>query len=176
MGQHMLLILVLFFILLLTESVMAHCPLCVVGAAAAAGGATWLGVSKIVIGVFIGGFAVSTALWVSRLIKRKYIPFQTLFIVLFSFLTMIIPLMPMVEEIYPLYISIIGDYGSLLNRTYVINLFFVGSIAGSLVVVFSPAISRRISRLRNNKLIPYQGVILTIALLILASIILQVVT
>ena len=45
---------ILFF-----QAVKAHCPLCTVGAGAAAAGAIWLGVSKVVVALFIGGFAMS---------------------------------------------------------------------------------------------------------------------
>jgi len=102
---------------LMAENVMAHCPLCTIGAAAAAGGASLLGVKNIVIGIFIGAFAASIGLWVSRVIKKKYVPFQDALIVLFSFVATVIPMMPIITGFYPLYISLAGEYGSLLNRT-----------------------------------------------------------
>src|SRR3989339_1091867 len=118
--------LIAFFpFLLLMQSAYAHCPLCTAGAAFAAGGAAWLGISKAIIGVFIGAFAVSTGWWVSNLLKKKYIPFQKPLIILLSFVTTIWPLMPLMESIYPVYISWIGDYGSLLNRTYLFSMFLV---------------------------------------------------
>ena len=38
----------------LVRNVSAHCPLCAMGAGAAAVGAVWLGISKVVVGLFIG--------------------------------------------------------------------------------------------------------------------------
>lgn len=162
--------LIAFFpFLLLMQSAYAHCPLCTAGAAFAAGGAAWLGISKAVIGVFIGAFAVSTGWWVSNLLKKKYVPFQKPLIILISFITTIWPLMPLMESTYPIYISWIGDYGSLLNRTYLFSMFLVGSILGGFIVCITPWLSKKITEFRNGKMIPYQGITLTFALLAILS-------
>ena len=155
------------FFLLLIENANAHCPLCTIGAAAAAGGAAYFGVSQIVIGLFMGAFAVSIGWWISRLIKKMYIPFQKTLIVLFSFATTILPLLVIMNDIYPLYIPWTGNYGSLLNRTYLINMFLVGSIIGGVIVCTTPLISNQITKLRYGKMIPFQGVILTLSLLLI---------
>lgn len=167
----------LFFSLALVKSAYAHCPLCTVGAAAAAGGAAWLGVSKIVIGVFIGAFAVSIGWWVSNLIKKQYVPFQRPLIILFSFVTTIFPLLGMevMRSNYPLLVSFFGDYGSLLNRTYILNLFLIGSVIGGFIVSLTPWLSRKITIIRDGKMIPYQGILLTFALLIVSSAIIEVI-
>ena len=162
--------LIAFFpFLLLMQSAYAHCPLCTAGAAFAAGGAAWLGISKAIIGVFIGAFAVSTGWWVSNLLKKKYIPFQKPLIILLSFVTTIWPLMPLMESIYPVYISWIGDYGSLLNRTYLFSMFLVGSILGGFIVCITPWLSKKITEMRNGKMLPYQGIMLTFTLLVILS-------
>ncbi len=162
----------LFFLPFFVKSVNAHCPLCTVGAAAAAGGAAWLGVNNAVIGVFLGAFAVSMGWWVSKLIKKQYVPYQMALIILFSFATTIFPLLPLITGFYPLYISMMGDYGSLLNRTYLVNLFLFGSIIGGIIVSVTPWLSKKISDSRG-KTLPYQGIILTFALLIILGIFLQ---
>ena len=164
--------------LALMQSAYAHCPLCTVGAAAAAGGAAWLGVSKVVIGVFIGAFAVSIGWWVSTLIKKQYVPFQRPLIILFSFVTTIFPLLGLdvMQSIYPVYVSLAGDYGSLLNRTYILNLFLIGSILGGLMVSVTPWLSRKITIMRNGKMLPYQGILLTFLLLVISSAIIEAIT
>lgn len=161
--------------LALMQSAYAHCPLCTVGAAAAAGGAAWLGVSKIVIGIFIGAFAVSIGWWVSNLIKKQYIPFQKPLIILFSFATTVFPLLGLnvMQSIYPVYVSLAGDYGSLLNRTYILNLFLIGSVIGGFIVSLTPWLSRKITIIRNGKMLPYQGIMLTFILLIISSAIIE---
>lgn len=161
--------------LVLMQSAYAHCPLCTVGAAAAAGGAAWLGVSKIVIGVFIGAFAVSVGWWVSTLIKKQYVPFQRPLIILFSFVTTVFPLLSLevMRSNYPVLLSFFGDYGSLLNRTYILNLFLVGSILGGFIVSITPWLSKKITIVRNGKMLPYQGILLTFLLLIISSTIIE---
>jgi hypothetical protein len=167
-------ILIFFFpFFFLMETVKAHCPLCTIGAAAAAGGAVWLGVDILVVALFIGAFAVSTGWWFSRIIKKKFIPFQNWIIIISSFLLTIIPIRKMLSDLRPWYIHLSGEYGSLLNRTYVIDLFVVGAIIGGLVVCIAPPLSKKLTRMRNGKLIPFQGVIITIGLLLLLGVILQ---
>ena len=167
--------LIFFSSLLFIKSAHAHCPLCTLGAAAAAGGAAWFGVNNAVIGIFVGAFAVSIGWWVSKLIKKQVIPFQKWIIILFSFATTVLPLLPIMKGIYPIYISVTGDYGTLLNRTYIFNSFLIGSIIGGITTSLTPWLSDKITKLRNGKMIPYQGIILTFLLLIILGIIMQLV-
>lgn len=163
-----------FLFISMVDEVLAHCPLCTAGAAVAVGGAAWLGVSKIIIGLFIGAFAVSTGLWFSRIIKKKYIPYQTLLIVVFSFIATVIPLLPIISEVYPMYISWMGGYGTLLNRTYVINGPLIGSLIGGGLVSLMPWLSSRLTKI-NGKTYPYQGITLTFTVLIVFAIIIQLI-
>lgn len=156
-------------VILLSDFVMAHCPLCTVGAGVAGAGAIWLGVSKVVVALFIGGFAMSMGMWFSKLPKKTYVPFQKTLIVLAIFLTTILPLLPIFKAIGPLYLSFIGDYGT----TYAINYSLVSSLFGGLIVFISPTISKKISKLRKNKVIPFQGVMLILFLLIISGAIIQ---
>ena len=94
------------FTIFLSKTAMAHCPLCTVGAGAAAAGAVWFGVSKVIVALFIGAFAMSMGLWFSRIIKKKYIPFQRTSIILVSFITTVLPLLAILNEIYPFYLSL----------------------------------------------------------------------
>lgn len=169
-----ILIALVFSFIFLLNNAYAHCPLCVAGAMAAAGGASYLGVSNIVIGLFIGAFAVSVGYWVSRLIKKRYIPLQTTLLILSSYFLTILPLMPRMEGIYPFYISLFGGYGSLFNRTYLLNIFLIGSMIGGLIVLITPWISNRITKIRG-KMMPYQGTVLTLALLIVISIVIELI-
>ena len=163
-----------FFILpilavFLVKFISAHCPLCTVGAGAAAAGAVWLGVSKIVVALFIGGFAMSMGMWFSRIPKKKYIPFQKTLIILAIFFTTVLPLLPLFTAIGPLYLSFIGEYG----KTYAVNYSLASSLLGGLLVFISPAISKKLTKARKGKIIPYQGTILTLSLLIILGILIQ---
>lgn len=148
---------------------LAHCPLCTIGAGAVALGATWLGVSAFSIGIFLGAFGIAIGLWIGRLIKKKYFPQQTLIIGLISFLMTIIPLRPLFYDNIPVLTALYGDYGTWLNTTYLIDKFIVGGIIGAVIILISPKISKSISKASNNKLIPFQGVVITFLLLLFAS-------
>ncbi|MBR9704577.1 hypothetical protein GOV12_04140 [Candidatus Pacearchaeota archaeon] len=162
------------FLIFLIEGVLAHCPLCTIGAAAVAGGAVWLGVSKVVVSLFIGAFAVSMGLWFGRIIKKTYIPFQKTSIVLLSFILTIIPLLSIMSYPYPLYIALWGGYGTLFNSTYVIDLSIFGSLFGGLIMGISPTINKKITKLRKGKHIPYQGIIISLLSLIIIGGIIQI--
>ncbi len=167
----------LWFILplFLVRGAQAHCPLCTAGIAAAAGGAAYLGVNKAAIALFVGAFAVSTGWWVGGKIRKKIIPHQTAGIVFLSFLLTVLPLLPLLTVVYPWPVFIAGEYGSLLNRTYVINVGLAASILGGTIVSITPWLSRKISLLRNGRIIPFQGIALTLGLLMVISVFIQVV-
>ena len=157
-------------IIFLSKSVMAHCPLCVVGAGAAGAAAMWLGVNKVVVALFLGAFAMSMGMWFARIIKKKYIPLQNFLIVALIFFTTVLPLMPLFKALGPLYFSFIGDYGT----TYVFNYSLAGSFFGGLIVLSTPSISKAITKKRNYKTFPFQGTLLTLALLIIVGILIQI--
>ncbi len=152
--------------------VRAHCPLCTMGIAAAAGGATYLGVNKLIIGLFVGAFAVSTGLWVARSIKKEYVRFQKPLIVLLSFGLTVVPLLSLLYVMYPLHVGLFGSYGSLFNRTYLLNASLLSNIFGGFIVGIAPLLSDKITSVRGQR-IPFQGVSLTLLLLIVAGAIIQ---
>ena len=154
----------------LAKLISAHCPLCTIGAGAAAAGAVWLGVSKVVVALFIGAFAMSMGMWFSKIIKKKYVPFQKTLIVLVIFLTTLLPLLPLFTAIGPFYLSFILEYGT----TYAINYSLVSGLFGGLIVLSSPQLSRKITDFRKGKIIPYQGLILTLSTLLITGGLIQV--
>ncbi len=159
------------FIIILAKLVSAHCPLCTVGAGAAAAGAVWLGVSKVVVALFMGAFAMSMGMWFARVLdkKKRFIPFQYSLIVILVFVLTVWPLMPIFKAIGPLYFSFIGEYGT----TYAINYSLISSLFGGGIVLLSPTTSKKITKLRKGKIIAFQGMILTFALLLIAAILIQ---
>ena len=157
----------------LARSVSAHCPLCTITAGAAATGAVWLGVSKIIIGLLMGAFAMSMGMWFSRIPKIKYIPFQRTAIISIVFLLTILPLLPIFSHVAGFHVDLTGGYGSLLNRTYVIDHSLLSSFLGGAIVFISPALNKKIKEKRNGKSIPFQGIIIIFLLIVIASLIIQ---
>lgn len=163
---------VLIFLLIFTSLASAHCPLCTVGAGAAAAGAAYLGVAKPVLGLFMGAFAVSTGWWMSKKISKNYIPHQRTAIIISSFFLTIIPILPIIADQRALYLGIMGGYGTLLNNTYMYNMSLITSLIGGLVVTLSPILSSKITEIRG-KHIDYQGIIVTFITLIVLGLIIQ---
>ena len=158
---------------LLPLPALAHCPLCTAGAGLVAIGAYWLGVEAITIGVALGALATAMGLWFGRIIKRKFVPHQSKIIAVFSWALTIYPLRMLFADYTSWYINWQGGYGTLLNRTYAVNLFLVGAIIGTIVIISAPAISRTLTKFRGGRQFAFQGVILTFALIVLTSLILQ---
>lgn len=152
----------------------AHCPLCTAGAAVAAGLAALLGVKYGAIGVFLGGFATALGLWVSRLVQKQQIPWKNILLFLAVYLFTLLPLVPFTKDYSSRYISWGGDYGSLFNRTYLINWFIVGAIFGSLIVYFAPRLSVAVTKLRGGSTFKFQGVLLTFLILSITAFLMQV--
>lgn len=158
------------FLSLLPTKVLAHCPLCVGGAGAAAALASFLGVSYGAIGVFMGGFAVALSLLIANRLPQKFVH-QNSIVAWVIYLTTLIPLYPFMKgDITPWIVSISGEFGSPLNKTYLIDLFIVGSIIGSLIVLYSMKLSMFITRRREGKTIKFQGLLLTFILLFISAI------
>lgn len=151
----------------------AHCPLCTAGAGLIAVGAYWIGVKAITIGVALGAFATAMGLWFGRLIKRKFVPHQTLLIAALSWLLTLVPIQMLFSDYASWYINWFGDYGSLFNRTYAVNLFWIGALVGTAVVVTAPRISRQLTKLRDGRHFPGQGMAVNLILIILVSLIIQ---
>ena len=164
----------LFFIASLTLSryADAHCPLCTVTAGVAAAGGVYLGVSRIVIGLLIGAFAMSMGMWFAKIVKKRYIPFQKTLIITIVFLATIIPLLPIFSSVAGFGVNLTGGYGTLLNKTYVIDLSLLSSFLGGLIVFIPPLLNRKIKE-KTTIRIPFQGIILTFLILIAASLIIQ---
>ena len=160
--------------LIVPKTASAHCPLCVAGAGALAVLAASLGVSSVVVGILIGAFALALGLWLAPLVKKQYIPYQKQILTLLIFVGTIVPIMPLIRDYGPLYISLGGEYGTLWHNTYTIDLFLFGSVVGVVLMLVAPLVSRLLTKLRSKQ-IPYQGVTITLFLLVIASVIAQIV-
>ncbi|KKT87065.1 MAG: hypothetical protein A2119_02980 [Candidatus Colwellbacteria bacterium GWA2_46_10] len=165
---------VAILVLVVPKTASAHCPLCVAGAGALAVLATSLGVSSVVVGILIGAFALALGLWLAPLVKKRYIPYQKQILTLLIAVTTIIPVMPFIKDYGPLYISLGGKYGTPWHNTYTIDLFLFGSVVGALLMLMAPSVSKLVTKVRKHQM-PYQGVAITLLLLVIASGIAQII-
>ncbi|MEK7529152.1 MAG: hypothetical protein AAB592_05280 [Patescibacteria group bacterium] len=154
----------------------AHCPLCTIGAGTAALAASWLGVSSFSIGIFIGAFGLATGLWIGGLLKKKInlFRYQTPIIGIVSLILTVLPLRELFYDNSSIYLSLFGDYGTWLNRTYYVDKFIVGSIVGAVILWIAPYLSKKLSVIRNGRIFPYQGIILSFLLLFIFSVLFEI--
>ncbi len=168
-------LLILALLFAIPQPASAHCPLCTIGAGFLAVAAASIGVGTAPVGVLVGAFSMALALWLSRLVKKNYIPHQSVILTAIIFLGTVIPIMPFIREYRPFYISLLGEYGSLLHNTYMINLYLLGSAVGAILLFVSPYVSQALINARQGRLLPFQGLGITFGLLVAAALLFQLI-
>ncbi len=159
--------------LILIPSVLAHCPLCTGAVIAGAAGAKYLGFDAIIVGIFVGGAAFSLGVWMSRLIKKHYLPFQSLLIIIITFLLTVLPASAAISDTLYLPVQLPGYIGSIFNNIYSLNRILFGNIIGGVITLFSYKAHLAIKKLKGKVLLPFQGIVLTVLALVITSIITQ---
>ncbi|MBI4439706.1 hypothetical protein HY638_01930 [Candidatus Woesearchaeota archaeon] len=159
----------LFSFIALIPLAHAHCPLCTAAVGAAAVSANYYGLDISIIGIFVGAFAISTGLWVARMLKKEYIKYQTQIIVLLSFLLTVIPLLSINKESIYIPLLLAGEAGSVLNKVYFVNKLFVGSLFGAILSFGALWIHFKLKEVKGRVLFPFQGIVITLAMLALGS-------
>ncbi len=163
-----------FFVLLVTmviiPSVMAHCPLCTAAAGTGVAVARYYGVDDSIVGVFLGAFIVSSALWLGKWMKKKSFHIEDSLLILLSFFFLVIPLyfskiitpLEMVKEM-PEHHSFLG------LGVFGIDKLFFGILLGTFVIWGTFGFSDLIKKKRGSVLFPYQGIsFMMIALVVLS--------
>ena len=140
---------------------LAHCPLCAAGAVAVGLGAYQLGVSTLSVGIALGAASLAAGLWMAKLVRAQYFRGQRLVIAFLVFATTVAPVVPFLPGARGLYFAGIGQYGT----TLVIPNVLIGAVLGGAFVLVAPHVSHTLTRMRGNRHIPFQGVLVVILLL-----------
>lgn len=143
----------------------AHCPLCTAGAGILALIAASLGVPAVIISTLLGGFALAMGLWFAKIIKKKYFNYQDYLVAGLVYLSTVLPLWPVLKEYKILYAPLLG-FDKYANKVPV-DIYITGVILGAIILVSSPYISAKLSEIAKRQLIPFQGIAITMILLIL---------
>lgn len=140
-------------------SALAHCPVCTAATGAAVGVARVYGVDDAIMGVLIGGFLVSSALWVNNALKRRnwvMFPGQGIAIVIAS-----------------LILTIVGfQKGGLLIGSLLWGMprLLSGMLVGTGVALAGEGVHASLRRSNNGKNhIALQGMIILLATLLVAT-------
>ncbi len=147
----------------------AHCPLCTAAIGGAVLGAEYFGLGAGIAGLFVGAFAISTGLWLAGKIKTQYFPFQTPLLVLASFLLTVIPLQYLSSQTFFFPALWFGTSGSAFNQVYFLNKLLVGSVLGAVLSLLALRLHRLLKAWKGRVFFPFQGVVLTLAVLLVSS-------
>lgn len=150
-------------------SVHAHCPLCTAAVGTALVSAEYFGFGSGIVGIFAGAFAVSTGLWVSKKIKKQFIPLQSTAIVLASFFLTIIPLLYLSSSTIYLPLLLFGESGTAFNKIYFVSTFLLSSIFGAFLSFLALLVRNFIKKFNGKVLFPFQGIALTLLFLFFGS-------
>lgn len=157
MKRSLIFMLMLFFSLTaFVPLVSAHCPLCTAAVGAGIVITRFYGVDDMIVGLWVGAFIISTALWFNNMLKKKYIPFQGQIVAILIFAATII-------SFY---------FGGLFNasRIFGVDKLLLGIIAGSILVYAGLFISSNVKQINKNKAIfPFQTIAFILALLAITS-------
>ncbi len=157
--------------LTLIKSAAAMCPLCTAGAAIGLGIARYYGVDDTVIGLWLGALAVSTALWVNNVIKKRrvksnVVPFQSALIVAAVIASTIVPFY---------FAGFFNGMPNMSDSIFGVNRLVFGTVIGGIIMFSGEPISSYIKRKRNATF-PFQAILLTLLLLIVFSLLFWYIT
>ncbi len=131
----------------------AHCPLCTAAVGSGVAITRFYGIDDSVVGVWIGAFIVSTALWAATKIKKEYVPFQNYVLVTVAFLL----------TVFPFYYG--GLIGDLRYTIFGIDKLLLGMITGTLVTI----VAFHIGDMIKKRVIPFQKIAITLGSLVIVS-------
>jgi len=141
----------------------AVCPLCVVAVGAGLGLSRWIGLDDVVSSIWIGALLASLSIWTITWLNKKGWGFK--------YQKVVIPVAYYALVLVPLYYSDI--IGHPLNKIFGIDKIIFGSALGT--VVFLAALwlhSYLRTKNQGKSFFPYQRITLSVAILLLTSIIL----
>ncbi len=139
------LLLVLVLVPLAAQLVSAHCPLCTAAAGTGVAVTRFYGVDDAITGVWLGGFAVSGALWFNRVFKKKLLPMQPLLVVLAT-------LAITIASFY--FAGIISSQGKIFG----IDRLLFGMVSGTAALYLGVYASGKIRKKYGRVFFPFQSI------------------
>jgi hypothetical protein len=154
--------------LLAPSTVLAVCPVCTAAVVAGLGLSRWLGVDDTVSGIWIGGVILSSSLWFFDWLGKKYPRIKTrayqILTVVITYALVFVPLA---------WTDIIGHP---FNKIWGIDKLVVGAILGTAAFLLGIWADKKVREKKGKQLFNYQRVVFPVALLIISSIALWIIT
>lgn len=143
------------------------CPVCTLAVGAGLGLSRWLGVDDAISGVWIGALILSSSLWFIDWLKKKY-PKLTIShkqsLALRAQPLIIIPIM------YAFVLLPLAWTGIIIDK------LIVGVLIGSLAFLLGTYLDKKIRTLNGKPLFNFQKVVFPVALLLISSLIIWIIT
>lgn len=153
---------------LLPSVAYAQCPVCTAAVVAGLGFSRWLGIDDTVSGVWIGGIILSSSLWFSNWISKKHPKWHTAFYMLlttaFMYLIVFIPL------------QLAGITGHPFNKLWGVDKLVLGTLVGSAVFLLGLWADKKVRKIKRGQLFNFQKVVFPVALLLISSLGLWIIT
>ncbi len=160
-GHSVIFLLAGLIAVFLPQRVSAFCPLCMIATGAISGVFRWLGIDDAILGIWLGGFTLSTTILFNNFLirKNKRFPLQFPLFVVISYSLMVLTLF---------WSRSVAPY----NNIFGVNKIFVGMLFGSLLLMIAPILDKLLRRLNQGKiLVSHQKVLVALILLFLCSLI-----
>ena len=155
------------FLVAVSQTAHAVCPVCVVAVGAGVGFSRWLGVDDTITGIWIGGLTLAIALWTVDWLKRKNFNFpgrKSLTIIAYYVLV---------------YVSLVWTdiVGHPLNKIWGYDKIFIGIVVGTIFFIIGNASYLYLKKKNNDHAyFPFQKVAMPVGALIIANIIFYIIT
>ena len=144
---------------LIIPSAYAHCPVCTAAVGTGVIVTRFYGVDDLIVGLWIGAFIASTALWFGKKIKEgKTTSLEDAILIILALL-----------------ITVNGFYlGGLMGHSMMfgIDRLLLGMILGSVLLPASIYLSKEIKKIKGKVILPYQTILVTLSILTTLSILL----
>jgi len=152
---------------LFVDTVSAVCPICTIAVAGGLGLSRWLGVDDTISGVWIGGLILSSSLWLTNWLERKFlaarrIKYLSILVLSFTYLLILGPLA---------WADIIGHP---FNRFWGIDKLIAGTAFGSLAFWAGTWADNKIRKIKGKQLFNYQKIVFPIVALVIVSLALSI--
>lgn len=148
---------------MLTQTVYAQCPICIVTVGGGLILAKKLGIDDLLVSIWISGLNTAVAIFFASKIKNKTANNPFLWTALFFLITLF-------------YLYFTRQIGNPRNRFFGIDKVLLGLIIGVIIFLVSFLIDRRIRNSNNGKvLFHYQKVIIPVTLLVFSTVLFKLI-
>ncbi len=143
----------------------AHCPLCTAATGAAVAATRFYGMDDMIVGLFIGGFVISTALWFNNILLKRnkgknFLPYQPFIMVLASLLL----------TFWTFKAAKLIGTAAIMQQIFGVDKLLAGTTAGTILSLASFEFSKFLKRKnKGNVLFPFQTIVLTLLALAIAG-------